>query len=169
MRPLLLIVCVAVASAGQNPPAATDAQKLKPHGSSSARGTLATTPSPRRTASTKPSTSRSAASSSGSRFVEKTGTTRCCSSSWRTGRCDQPLGLRRVQVVAQALHHRPMGSTRRRENIRQEPRRAARGHHHRARMTQDGVELADVLRKQLRKDKIVLVGHSRDRSSASTW
>jgi pimeloyl-ACP methyl ester carboxylesterase len=29
-----------------------------------------------------------------------------------------------------------------------------------ARMTQDGVELADVLRKQLRKDKIVLVGHS---------
>jgi pimeloyl-ACP methyl ester carboxylesterase len=29
-----------------------------------------------------------------------------------------------------------------------------------ARMTQDGVELADILRKQLRKDKIVLVGHS---------
>src|SRR5206468_1940810 len=29
-----------------------------------------------------------------------------------------------------------------------------------ARMTQDGVELADMLRKQLRKDKIVLVGHS---------
>ncbi len=29
-----------------------------------------------------------------------------------------------------------------------------------ARMTQDGVELADLLRKQLRKDKIVLVGHS---------
>jgi len=29
-----------------------------------------------------------------------------------------------------------------------------------ARMTQDGVELADVLRKQLRKDKIFLVGHS---------
>jgi pimeloyl-ACP methyl ester carboxylesterase len=29
-----------------------------------------------------------------------------------------------------------------------------------ARMTQDGVELADVLRKQLRKDKIILVGHS---------
>jgi len=29
-----------------------------------------------------------------------------------------------------------------------------------ARMTQDGVELADVLRKQLGKDKIVLVGHS---------
>ena len=27
-------------------------------------------------------------------------------------------------------------------------------------MTQDGVELADVLRKQLRKDKIILVGHS---------
>ena len=29
-----------------------------------------------------------------------------------------------------------------------------------ARMTQDGVELVDVLRKQLRKDKIILVGHS---------
>ena len=29
-----------------------------------------------------------------------------------------------------------------------------------ARMTQDGVELADLLRKQLRKDKIILVGHS---------
>ena len=29
-----------------------------------------------------------------------------------------------------------------------------------ARMTKDGVELADVLRKHLRKDKIVLVGHS---------
>jgi len=29
-----------------------------------------------------------------------------------------------------------------------------------ARMTQDGVELADLLRKQLGKDKIVLVGHS---------
>jgi pimeloyl-ACP methyl ester carboxylesterase len=29
-----------------------------------------------------------------------------------------------------------------------------------ARMTKDGVELADILRKQLRKDKIVLVGHS---------
>ena len=29
-----------------------------------------------------------------------------------------------------------------------------------ARMTQDGVELTDLLRKQLRKDKIILVGHS---------
>jgi pimeloyl-ACP methyl ester carboxylesterase len=29
-----------------------------------------------------------------------------------------------------------------------------------ARLTQDGVELADLLRKQLRKDKIILVGHS---------
>jgi pimeloyl-ACP methyl ester carboxylesterase len=29
-----------------------------------------------------------------------------------------------------------------------------------ARMTQDGVELAELLRKQLRKDKIILVGHS---------
>ena len=29
-----------------------------------------------------------------------------------------------------------------------------------ARMTQDGVELADLLRKQLRKDKFILVGHS---------
>ena len=29
-----------------------------------------------------------------------------------------------------------------------------------ARMTQDGVELAELLRKQLQKDKIVLVGHS---------
>jgi pimeloyl-ACP methyl ester carboxylesterase len=29
-----------------------------------------------------------------------------------------------------------------------------------ARMTEDGVELADLLRKQLRKDKIILVGHS---------
>jgi len=29
-----------------------------------------------------------------------------------------------------------------------------------ARMTQDGVELADLLRKQLRKDRIILVGHS---------
>ncbi len=29
-----------------------------------------------------------------------------------------------------------------------------------ARMTQDGVELADILRKQLRKDKVILVGHS---------
>jgi pimeloyl-ACP methyl ester carboxylesterase len=29
-----------------------------------------------------------------------------------------------------------------------------------ARITQDGVELADLLRKQLRKDKIILVGHS---------
>src|SRR5204863_7220050 len=29
-----------------------------------------------------------------------------------------------------------------------------------ARMTQDGLELADLLRKRLRKDKIILVGHS---------
>jgi len=29
-----------------------------------------------------------------------------------------------------------------------------------ARMTQDGVELADMLRKELRKDKVILVGHS---------
>jgi pimeloyl-ACP methyl ester carboxylesterase len=29
-----------------------------------------------------------------------------------------------------------------------------------SRMTQDGVELADLLRKQLRKDKIIVVGHS---------
>ena len=29
-----------------------------------------------------------------------------------------------------------------------------------ARMTQDGVELTDVLRQQLRKDKIILIGHS---------
>jgi pimeloyl-ACP methyl ester carboxylesterase len=29
-----------------------------------------------------------------------------------------------------------------------------------ARMTQDGVELAELLRKQLRKDKVILVGHS---------
>ena len=29
-----------------------------------------------------------------------------------------------------------------------------------ARMTQDGVELADILRKQLRKDKLILLGHS---------
>jgi pimeloyl-ACP methyl ester carboxylesterase len=29
-----------------------------------------------------------------------------------------------------------------------------------ARMTQDGVELADLLREQLRKDKLILVGHS---------
>ena len=50
------------------------------HGRPCVRGTRATTPSPRRTASTKPSTSRSAASSSGSRFAEKTETTRCCSS-----------------------------------------------------------------------------------------
>ncbi len=29
-----------------------------------------------------------------------------------------------------------------------------------ARMTQDGIELADMLRKQLRKDKVIVVGHS---------
>ena len=38
-----------------------------------------------------------------------------------------------------------------------------------ARMTQDGVELAELLRTQLRKDKIILVGHSWGSISASRW
>jgi pimeloyl-ACP methyl ester carboxylesterase len=69
------------------------------------------------------------------------------------------VGLRRIPIVVEALHRRPVGSTRGREDI-WENRDASPETITIARLTQDGIELADVLRKQLGKDKIILVGHS---------
>src|ERR671912_699517 len=68
---------------------------------------------------------------------------RAAVSSRRTRRPDQPVRPRRVQIVVEALHRCPMGSTRRRQRGNN---RAAPPHDMTvARMTQDGVELADIL------------------------
>ena len=79
MWPLLLIVCVAAASAGQNLPAGTDAQKFEAAREfvrgRNARDYAINTPN----GIDEAKYVEVGGASSGSRFVEKTGTTRCCS------------------------------------------------------------------------------------------
>ena len=157
---LLLIVCVAAASAGQNPPAATDAQKFDAARefvrARNARDYAITTPNGIDEAN----------------YVEVGGIQQ-----WVTIR-----GENRNNPVLLFLHGGPgdatnpwgyagfrlwlkhftvvqwdqRGAGRTFGKNRDAPRETITL----ARMTQDGVELADILRKQLRKDKIVLVGHS---------
>jgi pimeloyl-ACP methyl ester carboxylesterase len=160
MQPLVLIVCVAVAAAAQNAPAGPDVQKFEAAQeflrARNARDYAITT-------------------SNGideARYVEVGGIEQ-----WITIR-----GENRDNPVLLFLHGGPgdatnpwgyagfrswlkhftvvqwdqRGAGRTFGRNRDAPREAISL----ARMTQDGVELADVLRKQLRKDKIVLVGHS---------
>jgi pimeloyl-ACP methyl ester carboxylesterase len=160
MWPLLLIVCVAAASAGQNPPAGTDVQKFEAARefvrARNARDYAINTPN----------------GIDEAKYVELGGIQQ-----WITIR-----GENRNNPVLLFLHGGPgdatnpwgyagfrlwlkhftvvqwdqRGAARTFGKNRDAPREAITL----ARMTQDGVELADMLRKQLRKDKIVLVGHS---------
>jgi pimeloyl-ACP methyl ester carboxylesterase len=160
MRPLLLIICFAAASAAQNPPAGTDDQKfaaaLEFVRARNAREYAITTPN----------------GIDEAKYVEVGGIQQ-----WITIR-----GENRTNPVLLFLHGGPgdatnpwgyagfrlwlkhftvvqwdqRGAGRTFGRNRDAPREAITL----ARMTQDGVELADLLRKQLGKDKIVLVGHS---------
>ena len=131
LSPLLLLLGVAAASAGQNPPARADVQNEATWASLRARNA-------RDYAITTPNGIDEA------RYVEVGGIQQ-----WVTirgedrnnpvllflhggpGDATNPWGYAELQVVAEALHRRPMGSARRRQNIRKEPRRPATGHHHR--------------------------------------
>ena len=160
MRPLLLILCVAATSAAQNPPAGTDVQKFDAARefvrARNARDYAINTPN----------------GIDEAKYVEVGGIQQ-----WITIR-----GENRDNPVLLFLHGGPGDATNpwgyagfrlwlKRFTIVQWDQRGAgrtfgknrdapRGSITLARMTQDGVELADVLRKQLRKGKIVLVGHS---------
>ena len=158
--PLLLLVGVAVASAGQNPPAIPDAQKLEAAWASlrtrNARDYAIATPN----------------GIDEARYVEVGGLQQ-----WITirgedrnnpvllflqggpGDATNPWGyagfrlwLKNITVVQwdQRGAGRTFG-----KNPGAPPQAITV-----ARLTQDGLELADLLRKQLRKDKIILVGHS---------
>jgi len=158
--PLLLFVGVAVSSAGQNPPATADTQKLEAASAAlrerNARDYAVATPN----------------GIDEARYVEVGGI-----SQWITIR-----GEDRNNPVLLFLHGGPgdatnpwgyagfrlwlkhftlvqwdqRGAGRTFGRNRDAPQQAITI----ARMTQDGVELADLLRKQLGKDKIILVGHS---------
>ena len=158
--PLLLLVGVAAASAGQNPPASADAQKLEAAWASlrarNARDYAIATPN----------------GIDEARYVEVGGIQQ-----WITIR-----GEDRNNPVLLFLHGGPGDATnpwgyagfrlwlKHFTVVQWDQRGAGRTFGKNpdappqaitvARMTQDGVELADVLRKQLRKDKIILVGHS---------
>ena len=131
--PLLLLVGVAAASAGQNPPASADAQKLEAAWASlrarNARDYAIATPNGIDEAPVRRGRRHPAVDHDSRRRQKQPG---AALSSRRTGRRDQPVGLCRVQVVVEALHGGPMGSARRRQNIRKEPGCAAAGHHGRA-------------------------------------
>ena len=158
--PLLLLIGVAAASAGQNPPASADGQKLEAAWASlrarNARDYAVVTPN----------------GIDEARFVEVGGLQQ-----WVTIR-----GEDRNNPVLLFLHGGPGDTTnlwgyaefrlwlKHFTVVQWDQRGAGRTFGKNpdaspqtitiARMTQDGVELADLLRKQLRKDKIILVGHS---------
>ncbi len=160
MRPLLLIVCVAAAAAGQNAPAGTDVQKFE------AAREFVRARNDRDYAITTPDGIDEA------KYVEVGGIQQ-----WITIR-----GEHRNNPVLLFLHGGPGDATnpwgyagfrlwlkhftvvqwdqRGAGRTFGKNRDAAREAITLARMTQDGVELADVLRRHLRKNKIVLVGHS---------
>ena len=157
---LLLLVGVAVASAGQNPPASADAQKLEAAWAflraRNARDYAVATPN----------------GIDEARYVEVGGIQQ-----WITIR-----GEDRNNPVLLFLHGGPGDATnlwgyagfrlwlKHFTVVQWDQRGAGRTFGKNpdappqaitvARMTQDGAELADMLRRQLRKDKIILVGHS---------
>jgi pimeloyl-ACP methyl ester carboxylesterase len=160
MRTLLLFVCVVAASSGQLPPAGTDAEKFDAARefvrARNARDYAITTPN----------------GIDEAKYLEVGGIQQ-----WVTIR-----GEDRNNPVLLLLHGGPGDATnpwgyagfrlwlKRFTVVQWDQRGAGRTFGKNrdaprdaitiARMTQDGVELADLLRKQLRKDKIVLVGHS---------
>jgi len=160
LRTLLLLVGVAAASAGQNPPTSADARKLE------AAWALLRARNARDYAISTPNGIDEA------RYVEVGGIQQ-----WITIR-----GEDRHNPVLLFLHGGPGDATNlwsyaafrswlRYFTVVQWDQRGAGRTFGRnpdmspqaitiARMTQDGVELADMLRKELRKDKVILVGHS---------
>ncbi len=160
MRPLLLTICFVAASAAQNPPAVSDDQKFE------AAREFVRARNAREYAITTPNGIDEA------KYVEVGGIQQ-----WITIR-----GENRTNPVLLFLHGGPGDATNpwgyagfrlwltRFTVVQWDQRGAGRTFGRNrdapretitlARMTQDGIELADLLRKQLGKDKIVLVGHS---------
>jgi pimeloyl-ACP methyl ester carboxylesterase len=160
MRSLLVIVCVAVASAAQNAPVGTDIQKLE---------------AAREFVRARNARDYAITTSNGideAKYVEIGGLQQ-----WITirgedrnnpallflhggpGDATNPWGYAGFRLWLKhftVVQWDQRGAGRTFGKNRDAPRQAITL----ARMTQDGVELADALRKQLRKDKIVLVGHS---------